>query len=126
MTTETQPIATSEDIIDVRNIIARFEALENRDDLDDDEQTERAMLTTLLADLKGNGGDEQWREDWYPITLIRDSYMEDYAQETAEDIGAISRNARWPLNCIDWEQATDQFKMDYSTVEIDGITFWYR
>lgn len=29
----------------------------------------------------------------------------DYAQELAEDIGAISRDAQWPLYCIDWERA---------------------
>lgn len=115
----------SDDVIDVRDVIARFEELDGNDDRDEDEKTEYAALTALLEELRGNGGDEQWRGDWYPITLIRDTYMQDYAQETAEDCGLIDK-AAWPARCIDWEQATDEFKQDYTTTEIDGVTYWYR
>jgi hypothetical protein len=44
-------------------------------------------LYDLLAELRGNGGDHEWRGDWYPVTLIRDSYFTEYAQSFAEDIG---------------------------------------
>lgn len=59
-------------------------------------------------------------------TLIRDSYFETYARQLAEDIGAIKGDEGWPLNCIDWEQATNELKMDYTTVEFDGETYHYR
>lgn len=128
-----------EDLIDVRDVIARVEHLrELRQpgpvDLgpDDNEQAqdelfaELASLEGLLDDLRGNGGDEQWNGDWYPLTLIRDSYFREYAMELAEDIGAINADATWPNNCIDWDKAARQLQMDYITVEFDGMTYWYR
>lgn len=87
---------------------------------------ELATLESLLDDLRGNGGDEQWEGDWYPVTLIRDSYFEDYAQQLAEDIGAINDDAQWPATCIDWEKAASELQMDYSTVDYDGVEYWYR
>lgn len=126
----------SDDVIDVRDVIERFEELENEieaysEKMDDwqanaDNQEEHEKLQTLIDALKGNGGDEQWRGDWYPIALIRDSYFEDYAQELAEDCGAITPDATWPNNCIDWELAARELRMDYSAVDIDGVTYWYR
>ena len=80
-----------EDIIDVRDIIERVEELESlKDDHEsepdgghwsDEDAQELQSLIAILEDLKGYGGDEQWRGDWYPVTLIRDSYFTDYAQE---------------------------------------------
>lgn len=65
--------------------------------------------------------------DWtYGEMLIRDSYFEDYARDLAEDIGSISKDQSWPNNCIDWEQAADQLKQDYTTVEFDGVIYWIR
>jgi len=121
---QTTEISSMEDIIDVRDIVARIESLEDTED--EDEKTELARLTELMDDLAGNGGDEQWRGVWYPITLIRDSYFEDYARELADDIGAIDSKAGWPNTCIDWEQAARELQMDYTTAELDGITYWYR
>jgi hypothetical protein len=121
------------DMIDVRDIIARVEELENTvpsaeesEGDDNEEREELATLRGMLDDLKGNGGDEQWEGDWYPVTLIRDSYFEDYARELAEDIGATNRLATWPNNCIDWEYAAEQLQIDYSTTEIEGTDYWYR
>jgi antirestriction protein len=113
------------DIIDVRDLIERYEELENESDgLPNAE--ERYQLSCILSDLKGEGGDEQWRGDWYPLTLIRESYFQDYAQELAEDIGAVNRDATWPNNCIDWEQAARELRMDYTSTQIDGVTYFFR
>lgn len=110
------------DIINLRDVIARVEELEESTDAE--ELEELKMLQDLLSELAGRGGDKQWRGDWYPLTLIRDSYFKDYAQELTDDIGAIDAN--WPLNCIDWDQAALELQMDYFTVEFDGVTFWAR
>ncbi len=91
-----------------------------------DEAAEFARLTELLDDLKGNGGDHQWRGDWYPTGLVRDSYWKEYAMEFADDIGAINKDIGWPGNCIDWDKAASQLQIDYSSVEYDGVTYWYR
>ena len=117
------------DILDVRDIIERTEELENmlgNEEGTDAEWGELAALQVVLSELKGNGGDEKWRGDWYPLLLIRESHFTDYAQELAEEIGAVDPRAKWPMNCIDWEQAARELQYDYTPTEIDGVTFWYR
>lgn len=65
--------------------------------------------------------------DWNDgVTLIRDSYFEDYAREFAEEIGAIPDDAKWPCDCIDWEQAASELQMDYTSVDFNGVTYWAR
>jgi hypothetical protein len=131
-------------VIDVRDVMARVEeletTLEDAQPMDDDERIlsadgsedlteqleEFQRLTALLSDLEGNGGDEEWRGAWYPITLVCDSYFESFAQDEAESLGLINNEVRWPYTCINWEQAAEDLKSDYSTVEFDGITYWYR
>jgi len=39
---------------------------------------------------------------------------EDFAQDMAEQLGAIDNNAKWPQNCIDWEYAAKELMYDYS------------
>lgn len=116
------------DIIDIRDIIERVEELEPEVDSngEGDHISEWKMLTAILSDLQGMGGDEQWRDEWYPVTLIRDSYFQTYAQELAEDIGAIKADATWPHTCIDWEHAARELRYDYSSIEINGATYWTR
>ena len=141
----TNTISNLDDTIDVRDIIARVEELrEERDDLqlaldggsqedvnalaewETDNAEELAELESLLDDLNGMGGDEQWEGDWYPATLIRDSYFQDYAQERAEECGMIDTDAKWPMTCIDWEKAARELQYDYSSVEVNGVTYWTR
>lgn len=117
-------ITNAADVIDVRDIIARYEELEGTDNVED--SLEESELLELLEALEGMGGDEEWRGAWYPITLIRDSYFRTYAQELAEDIGAINADAAWPNNCIDWDQAARELRMDYSSIEYGGVTYWTR
>ncbi len=65
-------------------------------------------------------------ERWYPLTLINDNYFESYAKELAEDCGMVSSDTSWPNNHIDWEAAADALKEDYSQVDYDNETYWYR
>lgn len=120
------------DIIDTRDIIARVEEL--AEELTNYTATaaehpelaeEHAELCAILADLKGNGGDEQWDGDWYPITLIRESHFTDYVQEMLEDCGVIPANLPHYVH-IDWQRTAHDVGMDYSTTEIDGVTYRYR
>lgn len=93
----------------------------NENAVDDDEIDELATLKSLQED------GEAYAPDWkYGATLIRDSYFKEYAQELADDIGAIDRNATWPLNCIDWDQAADELRSDYTTVDFDGVDYLIR
>lgn len=114
----------SMDTIDSRDVMARYDELEAENTevgaLPDADFNELTLLRALV-----DAGDNF--PDWeHGITLIRDSYFREYAQELAEEIGAINPEARWPLGCIDWDQATRELQMDYTAVEFDGITYWGR
>lgn len=111
------------DVLDVRDIIEKYQDIQE----DENEQDYAVELKTLLDDLRGNSGDHQWEGAWYPVTLIRDSYFMEYAQQLAEDIGLISDTATgWPYTCIDWQRAADELQMDYTCVDFAGVHYWYR
>lgn len=77
------------DFFDSRDVMERIAEL-----LDTEDADEMAELATLQAfEDEANGGD--WR---YGITFVADSYFTEYAQEMAEEIGAIDPNASWPLS----------------------------
>lgn len=118
--------ALLDDTINVRDLIERAEALETEcDGLGEDECTELVALRALLNALKGLGGDEPWRGDWYPLTLIHDAYFTEYTQELLEDCGTIPGDfPAWIA--IDWERTADALQEDYTPVEINGLTYWTR
>ena len=142
MRTEPREITNSEDLIDSRDVIARIEALEDeRDNFtiedqpaasdlnrikawsaeNEDEAAELKALTELASEAEG------YAADWnHGETLIRESYFQQYAQDLAEDIGAISRDMPWPACHIDWDAAADALKMDYTAVDFDGVTYYVR
>lgn len=115
------------DIFDIRTVIKKFEELEDLDERDEFEEAEFKELEEFLHDVRGRGGDEQWRGDWYPVTFIDEDYFEQYAREFAEDIyGDEIATAKWPFDHIDWEKAAEDLKQDYSSVEADTVTYYYR
>ena len=121
MATIPSEITCMDDTIDSRDIIDRIEWLEGDEDRTHEESEELAALKALQDEAEG------YAADWlYGATLIRESYFEEYAQELAEDIGAIDRNAGWPAYCIDWEQAARDLSQDYSMVEFAGVNYWIR
>jgi len=127
--TRTQDITDFQgaDFIDVRDVIARVEELrEDRDGethWDAETAEELKMLEALLTDLCGNGGDEQWEGEWYPVTLIRDSHFNDAMDEMLEDCGDIPKDLPCYLSItVDYKA----LQMDYSSTEFDGVTYWYR
>jgi len=64
----------------------------------------------------------------YPLRCRRVSRKEIDAriEQLAEDIGAIDKDLQWPVYCIDWEQAANELRVDYSEVDYDGETYYYR
>jgi hypothetical protein len=58
-------------------------------------------------------------------TLVHENYFKKYAEQYADDIGAIDRNAKWPVNCIDWDEAAEQLRSDFSEVAIDGAAYYF-
>ena len=86
-------------------------------DFGEEEESELAELETMRDEIS------EWR---HGETLIRDDYFEDYAMQLAEDIGIIKRSMPWPTCHIDWAEAASALQMDYSTVDYQGETYWYR
>jgi len=131
-------ISNTDDVIDLRDVIERVEHLRQLresgpvdlgEDSNADQDTlfaELQELEALLEECKGNGGDEQWEGDWYPVTLIRDSYFQSYTQELCEELGTPAGCDVWPFTCIDWEQAARELQMDYTSVEFSCVAYWTR
>jgi len=114
------------EIIDVRDIIDRFEKIESEMFVDDIRETgEPEKLHSILEELKGDGGDARWRGDWYPVTLIQNKYFKDYVRDLLDDCDVIPKDLPNYV-AIDWETTAQNILVDYTPIEIDGLTYWYR
>lgn len=113
-------VQNNRDVIDSREIIERIDYLTDEDyERSGPEEIELAALRALAEEAEG------YASDWaFGATLVRDSYFAEYAEQLAEDIGAIDRNAEWPLNHIDWAAAAEQLQQDYTAIDFDGVTYW--
>lgn len=109
-------------MLDTRDLQDRIDGLEleDYDELDDEDRAELDELLALCEEFDGYG---EWR---YLVLLIDDQDFVKYAQDFAEGIGTASRDAEWPYNNIDWKLAAAELRMDYTCVEYDGRTYWYR
>ena len=94
---------------------------------DEDNAEELKELAELIEELRGaGGGDHQWEGDWFPSELIAEDDFEEYAEQLADDIGAVPSDAEWPLTCIDWEQAARELAQAYSSVDYQGKSYYWR
>ena len=125
-------VTNSADVLDSRDIIARIEELEGELPKDASEvmpgtSEELEAIREELRVLRELAEEASGSPDWqYGETLVRDSYFKDYAQELADDCGMIPEGQGWPLRCIDWDQAADELKGDYFSVDFDGVGYWIR
>jgi hypothetical protein len=144
--------SNTDDVIDSRDVIAAIEELSELHQpgpvditgtVDGQPCAEMAQddLFALLAALKALAAEASDYADWEDgVTLVRDSYFEDYARELVEDCGyfvnsgqspysasheSIDFNA-WPYRCIDWRQVATELQSDYTSVQFDGVTYWVR
>ena len=119
-----EEITGGEDILDPRDIAERLKYLtRERDRLEssqlDEFLDENEEEIDALQEVADEGIDD---------TLVHEDYFQEYAEELAADIGAIDHRPRdrWPYTCIDWEQAAEELKQDYSVIDIRGGTYYYR
>ena len=111
---------SSKDLFDSREIDERIEELEDVEG-EDTSEDDSAELNELLT-FRDDCGSSEWP---YGITFISDDYFEEYAQDLAEDLGLVDReNSMSPY--IDWAAWARDCQIDYSTVELDGTTFYFR
>lgn len=108
--------------LDSRDLIARREELESQQagDLDTDELRELLEIRELEEEAPGEDSFESG------VFFIREDKFVEYAEQLADEIGAVDRNANWPICHIDWDAAADSLSQDYSTVEFFGHTWYVR
>lgn len=114
------------DVLDSRDLAEVLKDLEEQqenassgdaDPLDEEE----AQLLAELRDAESEVSDWSFGE-----TFIAEGYFKTYAQDLADDIGAVDSDAGWPTCHIDWDAAADSLKQDYTEFELAGVTFYAR
>lgn len=87
---------------------------------DEDNSAELNALKDLASEADG------YAPDWaYGVTLIRHSYFVDYCQELLADIGDVPSDLPGYL-VIDWEATASNIRIDYTTVDFDGVDYYVR
>jgi hypothetical protein len=132
-------ISNNDKIISISDITARVDELrEERDTYDaemplrpviwaqenPDDAEELANLEKLLEAIEGHGSGWEWEGKRYPDLLIAEYHFEEFAEDTAHDMGAVSRDASWIV--IDWTATANGLKQDYREVDFDGSAYWHR
>lgn len=86
-----------------------------------EEQEELRMLRDFKLDV------ESYCEWEFGEAMIHERYKTAYAEQVAEDIGAINRNNYWPHHHIDWEAAAKElFDHDYHSADLGAHTYYMR
>lgn len=105
----------------------RSEILAEYNEAVEDWESWESIEMDELEALRSLRDEGEQSPDWnHGETLIHDDYFTEYAQQLAEDIGAIDSDQGWPGRCIDWEQAAKELQTDYFSVDFDGETYWIR
>lgn len=121
----------NDDTIDSREIIERIEELESREDYDPIEDGEDALSSEEAEELRklrvfaeeASGYAVDW---YYGETLIHDSYFTRYCEELVAELYDLEDVPDFIRDNIDWEGVADDLKADYTSVELDGETYWIR
>lgn len=80
----------------------------------------------MYALLEASGNSDLWEWGNNEPTLIPESEFVEYAKQLHDDINGNGEMRGWPYTCIDWDKAADELKQDYTTVEFEGRTLYYR
>jgi len=62
----------------------------------------------------------------YGAEMIAATGWTQYAEELAEELDLIPKDARWPATCIDWEEAAAELAQDYSLETVGGYDYYVR
>ena len=102
------------DVFDTRDLI---EWIDENKDLEDEEFLEVLEFANEL---------EKYLPDFkYGTQVIREDYFVDEMKELMEDIGYIPRDIPSFIE-IDWEATAENLKMDYTSFEFQGNTYYAR
>lgn len=122
--------SNSSDVIDSRDIMRRIEeltdfladvpdAIDGEPDDYSDARNELAILQSVESQAEGYG-------DWHHgETLIRHDHFTDYAEELVKDISDMPSKIPFYI-VIDWEATAENLKVDYMTIDYDGVEYLMR
>ena len=108
---------------DLVSCASKHERLTTQDEIEKGKEQLQDLRDELqpLLDLKYEGIPE-WDDG---ATLISVSDWEEYVEALLKDCGYISNDVPWWI-VIDWAATADNVAADYSTVDYDGDTYYYR
>lgn len=136
-----------EKVIDSRDVIERLEQLEEwrasaiESATDEDAETWTSEDGTVYGEcadwdeetasewieLRAFADDAESVADWWHgEAFIRDDYFVEYAEELANDLGLTMKSNEWPYCHIDWEEAAEALKQDYSLFTLGSYEYWAR
>lgn len=95
------------------NLGELIEAIEYLENADNDLEVYEAYEDNMGTSPSSASDIEQLIED--ADEAYQGEYRDDekFAQEMADQLGAVDKNASWPMNCIDWEFAAKELMYDY-------------
>ena len=105
------------------SILSRLVHLEM---LDESELEEWKTIKTVFIDQFSTNS--EWG---YGMVFLRDSYMdEDWAENQCKDLGYFgtvkNELPSFIYNNINWQGILEDLQQDYTTVDFDGVDYWYR
>lgn len=108
---------------DLASCGTKHELCTTQNEIESAKETLQDLLDELqpLLDLKAEGIPE-WDDG---ATLIPADKWEEYVEDLVKDCGYIPNDASWWI-VIDWAATADNVAVDYSTVDYDGDTYYYR
>ena len=112
-------VSIGDKTIDSRDIEDRIEELQLLTERTDEDDDELSVFVQIRDELNGS----QWAAG---IGFVRDDYMPEYCEYYAVGCGLIEDASAWPCNLIDWDEAADELKADWKSVDIGGLEYWYR
>lgn len=109
--------------LDTRDLEKEIDDLESQQEDDGDDFAEdNAERLKELRDVRDEFDGRQWRDG---ETLIPESEWQEYAEETAYDVGFVDRGSSI-AGYIDWERWASDLANDYQTAELGGETYYFR
>jgi len=85
-------------------------------------KSDREKDLDLLEKNLGCSLYEAWKQN---VNLISEADFKDFAMEEAKCLSEVNFND-WPYNRIDWDQAAEDLKSDFTCIEFDGATYYTR
>lgn len=103
---------------DIDERIEELTMLAQDDAITCDEEEELEQLCSVR--------DEFGSIDWqFGIELIHESAFTEHAKEFAYGVGLIDGDTEgWPFTHIDWDEAAEELKQDYTTVTLGDHTYY--